>query len=88
MHIVHFDVWCVYENISIDVGLNLVKHIVGKFDNHNTNFEILFVFMLTTTLPYNIDIVYFMYDKSTISHVVHMNLCRLLVHVVIEKESS
>ena len=39
--------------------------------------------MLIVVLPFRISIVYIMYDKFTISEIIHMTLCRLLVHVLV-----
>ena len=61
---------CVHEPLAIDVGLDPIKHLIGKFDNHKANFEKLFLFMLTIALPSSIGIVYSIYDKFIISKVV------------------
>lgn len=44
--------------------------------------------MLTTALPFNIGIVYFIYDNFTIYDVVQMNLCWLLVHVLMHEKKG
>ena len=83
MQVGHFDMHYVHETIAIDMGLNFVKHVVGNFNHHETNFKKLLVFMLIVVLPFRISIVYIMYDKFTISEIIHMTLCRLLVHVLV-----
>ena len=44
--------------------------------------------MLIVALPFNISIVYSIYDKFTISKIIQLSLCRLLVHVLMIKKGA